>query len=161
MCFLVAAMSQRRMTLASIDTNTAPPNAGLPKSSRGMPPPVSGVRPRPSLAMRRSSLAMPGGDLRPRMSLAPGQRRSVGVGRMSLAPGTLPPIPALKDSRLRMKNARSTMESNLLLFLETTGFTMPGWSSRLVHEPTQSAFVAMFRHIYRECIDPGYQLGVD
>ena len=154
-------MSQRRMTLASIDTNTAPPNAGLPKSSRGMPPPVSGVRPRPSLAMRRSSLAMPGGDLRPRMSLAPGQRRSVGVGRMSLAPGTLPPIPALKDSRLRMKNARSTMESNLLLFLETTGFTMPGWSSRLVHEPTQSAFVAMFRHIYRECIDPGYQLGVD
>lgn len=161
LCFLEAAMSQRRMTLASIDTNKAPPTTGFSKTSRGMPPPVSGGRPRPSLAMRRSSVAMFGGDVRPRMSLMPGQRRSVGVGRMSLAPGTLPPVPALKDSRLRIKNARATMESNLLLFLETTGFTMPGWNSRLVHEPTQSAFSAMFRHIYRECIDPGYQLGAD
>ena len=166
-CWRVAVfrtvMSQRRVTLASIDTNKG---AVPPRTSKGsMPPPPAGsVRgSRPSLALRRSSVALGGGDVRSRMSLAPGQRRSVGMGRVSLAPGAVPPLsmPVLKDSRLRSKNARSAMEANLTQFLEETGFTMAGWSSKFVHEPTQSAFVHMFKHIYQVCVDPDYQMGAD
>lgn len=157
-------MSQRRMTLASIDTNKGVRTA---HPSKGAGPPVAGagVRARPSLAMRRSSVALGGPasvstDARARMSLAPmtGQRRS--MGRMSLAPGMNMSAP-LKDTRLRNKNARAAMEANLTTFLESTGFTMAGWSSKFVHEPTQSAFVHMFKHIYQVCIDPDYHMGSD
>ena len=159
-------MSQRRMTLASIDTNKHATQAnGIPRESK-VHAPFAAVRARPSLAMRRSSVAPNGnmpraGEGWPRASMVPGQRRSVGMGRVSLAPGMLPPMPMLKDSRLRSKNARAAMEANLMAFLERTGFTMAGWSAKFVHEPTQSAFVNMFKHIYNTCIDPSYQMGAE
>ena len=120
------AMSQRRMTLASIDTNKHATQAnGIPRESK-VHAPFAAVRARPSLAMRRSSVAPNGnmpraGDGWPRASMVPGQRRSVGMGRVSLAPGMLPPMPMLKDTRLRSKNARAAMEANLMAFLERTG----------------------------------------
>lgn len=144
----------RRTTLGALDTNQ-----GAVVSKLGKAPPVAGAGPRMSLAPRMSAIAPRRSSVAPlsprRRSIA--GRRSV-VGRMSLAPGA---APALKDSRLRVKNARAVMEAKLTAFLEQTGFTMAGWTPRLVHEPTQSAFVAMFRHVYRECIDATYVLGAD
>lgn len=147
-------MSQRRMTLASVDANR-PPAAG-PSKARQSIAPSAGLRavrqslarePRGRASLARQSLALPG-------------RRSVGMGRMSLVPGGLPIAPP-RDPRLRSKNARAQMEANVTAFIEATGFHMPGWTMRLVHEPTQSAFVAMFRHIYAHCIDPNYVIGGD
>ena len=46
--------------------------------------------------------------------------------------------------------------------LERTGFTMAGWDlNKGVHEPTQSAFTGMFKHIYSTCIDSGFKMGAD
>lgn len=164
------------MTLASIDTNRgASGGARAGKVSTAAPVAGAGLRAaRPSLAVRRSSMAAPpaeGAHRRAdgaRASLAraglslgtPSHRRST-MGRASLAPGAAAPGAALKDSRLRMRNARGAMEANVTSFLEDTGFAMSGWSSRQVHEPTQSAFVAIFKHIYAECVDPSYELGAD
>lgn len=143
------------MTLASMDANRPPGAAGAPKARPSVAP-LAGLRAaRQSLARdaprARASLA--------RQSLAPAGRRSVGLGRVSLAPGA--PAAPLRDPRLRSKNARAQMEANVTAFIEATGFHMPGWTMKLVHEPTQSAFVAMFRHIYAHCIDANYPIGAD
>ena len=46
--------------------------------------------------------------------------------------------------------------------LERTGFTMRGWdANKGSHEPTQSAFVGMFKHIYATCIDTNVIMGAD
>lgn len=144
----------RRTTLAALDTNQGAPSVRPLKA-----PPVAGAGPRMSLAPRMSSVAPRRSSVVP---TSPRRRSVVGrrsvAGRMSLAPGG---APLLKDSRLRVKNARGVMESNLAAFLEQTSFTMAGWTPRLVHEPTQSAFVAMFRHVYCACVDATYVLGAE
>lgn len=151
--FVCVTMSQpRRMTLASLDTNQP---AAAPKALK--PPPVSN-RPRMSVARRQSALPP---TTSPRRSIArpsmPG-RRSM-AGRFSMVPGmSVPAVPA-KDMRLRSKAARPMIEADLSAFLDRTGFVTPhaNHNSRLVHEPTQQAFMDMFKHVYRVCIDEEYK----
>jgi len=53
------------------------------------------------------------------------------------------------------------MEANIKDFVEKTGFTMGGWTNKTIHEPTQQAFVNMFRHVYSHCVDPNYRFGTE
>ncbi|KAK0529180.1 kinetochore-associated Ndc80 complex subunit ndc80 [Tilletia horrida] len=98
-----------------------------------------------------------------RQSLAvqstPNQQRV--FGRQSLAHNTFrPEPPAMKDPRpLRNGAFRGQMEANVKDFVEKTGFTMAGWTNKTIHEPTQQAFVNMFRHVYTHCVDPNYRFG--
>ncbi|WFD00982.1 kinetochore-associated Ndc80 complex subunit ndc80 [Malassezia yamatoensis] len=159
-------MEARRGTLEALDPNQGASTSrqtskGYAQTVNGprmsLAPPVSGVGPRMSLAPRMSTV----GSRRTSVVSTSPRRRSIAgrrsvAGRMSLAPSA---APLMKDTRMRMKNARGVMETNLTQFLEQTAFSMAGWTPKLVHEPTQSAFVAMFRHVYRECIDETYVLG--
>ncbi|KAK0545921.1 kinetochore-associated Ndc80 complex subunit ndc80 [Tilletia horrida] len=108
----------------------------------------------------RTSTASGGGG---RQSLAvqstPNQQRV--FGRQSVAHASFrPEAPAMKDPRpLRNAAFRAGMEANVKDFVEKTGFTMPGWTNKTIHEPSQAAFVNMFRHVYSNCVDPNYQFG--
>ncbi|PWN47477.1 hypothetical protein IE53DRAFT_321156 [Violaceomyces palustris] len=102
---------------------------------------------------------------RPSMAApTPNHRRSMG-GRASIAPGSLPIVGVahLKETRpLKERAYRNRMGLTVREYLEKTGFTQTGWDiNKGIHEPTQSAFVGMFKHIYSTCIDSSYKMGAD
>ncbi|GAK62422.1 uncharacterized protein PAN0_001c0622 [Moesziomyces antarcticus] len=94
----------------------------------------------------------------------PNSRRSV-VGRLSIAPGNIGNTggSGVRETRpIKDKHYKTRMGLTVKEHLERTGFTMVGWDvNKGVHEPTQSAFVGMFKHIYATCIDTNFQMGAD
>ncbi|KAE8209641.1 hypothetical protein CF327_g6398 [Tilletia walkeri] len=107
---------------------------------------------RQSTASGRQSLAI---------QSTPNQQRI--FGRQSIAPFSFrAEAPAMKDPRpLRNAAFRAQMEAYIKEYVEGTGFRMPGWSYKTIHEPTQSAFVNMFKHIYLNCFDPNHVFGAE
>lgn len=87
------------------------------------------------------------------------------VGRLSIAPGNIGNTggSGVRETRpIKDKHYKTRMGLTVKEHLERTGFTMVGWDvNKGVHEPTQSAFVGMFKHIYATCIDTNFQMGAD
>lgn len=87
------------------------------------------------------------------------------VGRLSIAPGNIGNTggSGVRETRpIKDKHYKTRMGLTVKEHLERTGFTMAGWdANKGVHEPTQSAFVGMFKHIYATCIDTNFVMGVD
>lgn len=98
------------------------------------------------------------------MTATPNSRRSI-VGRLSIAPGNMANTAGsgVRETRpIKDKQYKTRMGLTVKEHLERTGFTMAGWdANKGVHEPTQSAFVGMFKHIYASCIDTNFVMGAD
>ncbi|KIS71818.1 uncharacterized protein UMAG_10958 [Mycosarcoma maydis] len=98
------------------------------------------------------------------VAATPNSRRSM-VGRLSIAPGNIGNTggSGVRETRpIKDKHYKTRMGLTVKEHLERTGFTMAGWdANKGVHEPTQSAFVGMFKHIYATCIDTNFVMGVD
>ncbi|KAN0066029.1 kinetochore-associated Ndc80 complex subunit ndc80 [Thecaphora frezii] len=122
----------------------------------------SGRRGDAGIYASRQSIASAG-----RQSMAqptPNHRKSIG-GRISIAPGNMinTTSSGVRETRpIKDKHYKARAGAILKEYLEKTGFAMVGWdANKGVHEPTQSAFVGMFRHIYQTCIDESFKLGAD
>lgn len=87
------------------------------------------------------------------------------AGRLSIAPGNIGNTAGsgVRETRpIKDKQYKTRMGLTVKEHLERTGFTMAGWdANKGVHEPTQSAFVGMFKHIYASCIDMNFVMGAD
>ncbi|CAD6964333.1 unnamed protein product [Tilletia laevis] len=111
-----------------------------------------------SSQMRQSTASAGVGRQSLAVQSTPNQQRV--FGRQSVAHGSRPEPAAMKDPRpLRNANFRAGMEANIKDYVEKTGFTMAGWTNKTIHEPTQQAFVNMFRHIYSHLFDTDYVFG--
>ncbi|EPQ32435.1 uncharacterized protein PFL1_00631 [Pseudozyma flocculosa PF-1] len=122
----------------------------------------SGRRGDAGMYASRQSIASAG-----RQSMAqptPNHRKSIG-GRLSIAPGNMANTASssVRETRpIKDKHYKNRMGAAVKEHLERTGFTMAGWDlNKGVHEPTQSAFTGMFKHIYSTCIDEGFKMGSD
>ncbi|PWZ02775.1 hypothetical protein BCV70DRAFT_197034 [Testicularia cyperi] len=157
------ASRESQPAASSSSSSAQAPAASQPYSSAVNSSALSARRGDAGTYTSRQSVASAG-----RQSVAiaatPNSRRSI-VGRLSIAPGNIANTAGsgVRETRpIKDKSYKTRMGLTVKEHLERTGFTMAGWdANKGVHEPTQSAFVGMFKHIYASCIDMNFVMGAD